>query len=321
MKYETNSSHFPAFTFCNINPIRIDLFSEKLNYDYQREKNRTISRWLNTTDWWKVLNTSMIKPKPISPGKRNSVEEPDDPQLSEGMRFAKNLTADEFKQALAEHLYRLLNFSNNGTSNYDQIRTTYGYKLEDMLLKCTFNGRACDGAFRNLFHPEYGNCYTFDHEKVGRQSSFRSIKGIGETNNNDYTLSLELYLHQQYYSEHLDEKAAFRAFLHRKHEVPIVAQNSLYLAPNTYSKLVFSKRIIRHVSSRASPCRKELTSEMSSKFKTNEDNVYTQALCIRFCEQLFILRYCHCIEPLAMMFFRSSTLDVNGTIASATVCN
>ncbi|CAF1201522.1 unnamed protein product, partial [Didymodactylos carnosus] len=88
-----------------------------------------------------------------------------------------------------------------------------------------------------------------------------------------------------------------------------------------YSKLVFSKRIIHHVNTRASPCRTQLTPEMSLTFRTNETNVYTQALCIKYCQQLYIHHHCQCIEPYAMMFLRSSTVNVKGTITSAKLCN
>ena len=75
-------------------------------------------------------------------------------------------------------------------------------------------------------------------------------------------------------NQYLDNRAAFRIFIHRKHEVPILSQNSLFLAPKTYTKLIFSQRIMTF----SQQCRNDLTDDMKQIFNTPSCTIYTSIM-------------------------------------------
>lgn len=116
---------------------------------------------------------------------------------------------------------------------------------------------------------------------------------------NNFKLYLELFLRQQEYNFYLDDRAAFRIFFHRKHEVPMLSQGSVFLPPNRYTKLSFSQRMFSYHRN----CRKTLTKNMKKVFPENQVR-YTQALCNKLCEQRFIEEKCHCIEPTLFVFYQ-----------------
>lgn len=178
-----------------------------------------------------------------------------------------------------------------------------GYKLNDLLIQCTFNGRLCSRNLTSFFHPNYGNCYTFnndDHVEAAPRNDTFNFWSIDDENSEDgYKLFLELFLYQNEYIPYLDERAAFRLFIHRKDDIPILSQNSLFLAPATFTKLIFSQRVI----SFSQNCRDNLTDDMKRIFNSNHVR-YSQALCLKLCEARYIEKICDCIDQLFMVYFQ-----------------
>jgi hypothetical protein len=175
-----------------------------------------------------------------------------------------------------------------------------GYKLNELLIQCIFNGRSCNENFTTFFHPNYGNCYTFNIINQTDISERNNIWSIEDENIEDgYKLFLELFLYQNEYIPYLDDRAAFRIFIHRKNEIPILSENSLFLAPTTFTKLIFSQRMITF----SQQCRKDLTDDMKQMF--NSDSVrYSQALCFKLCEFRFIQKEYQCTDQIFMVFIQ-----------------
>ena len=188
------------------------------------------------------------------------------------------------------------------------------YKLDDLLIHCSFNTRLCYRNLTKFFYPSYGNCYTFNNdehvEPIRRNdtSHFRSIDD--EDVEDDYKLFLELFLYQNEYIPSLDDRAAFRLFIHRKNQIPILSQNSLFLAPTTFTKLIFSQRII----SFSQQCRNDLTDDMKQIFNPKYTQ-YSQALCLKLCEFRFVEKVFRCTDRLFMIyvqfFTRNETIQMN----------
>ena len=66
------------------------------------------------------------------------------------------------------------------------VRKSIGYQIEDMLVSCMFNFLQCDSSdFSYYYHPQYGDCYTFNKEMPAKTNS---VPGV------TYGLILELYL-------------------------------------------------------------------------------------------------------------------------------
>lgn len=210
------------------------------------------------------------------------------------------LNASEYRKAFAAYIDRILNSQAIGQVN---PLVKWSYQLKDLLITCTFNRRLCFSNLTLLFHPNYGNCYTFDHLTHVQSKQIDPIRPdwsvddlVGE---NNYKLYLELFLRQQEYNLFFDDRAAFRLFIHRKDEVPMLSQTSVFLAPNRYTKLSFSQRFLTF----SQQCRADLTDEMKRIFSAKQVR-YTQALCVKLCEQRFIEGKCRCIEPMLLVFFQ-----------------
>jgi hypothetical protein len=198
---------------------------------------------------------------------------------------------------------------NNKKSTYIES----GYKLNDLLIRCTFNGQLCHRNFTSFFHPNYGNCYTFDNDIHVESKSQRDMSrswSIDDGNvENGYKLFLELFLYEDEYISYLDDRAAFRIFIHRKNEIPILSQNSLFLAPTKFTKLVFSQRIIAF----SQQCRNELTNDMKKTFSSSQVR-YSQALCFKLCELRYMDKHCKCKDPLFMVFSQFFTKNETSNI-------
>jgi hypothetical protein len=223
---------------------------------------------------------------------------------------------DEFRREYSAYIDRILADQVNGQAH---PFVKWGFKLNDLLISCIFNKKLCDRNLTQFFHPDYGNCYTFDnnhHVLTEETNDIPHDWSIDDDNgDNNYKLFLELYLHQPLYNQYLDPRAAFRIFIHRKYEVPILSQNSLFLGPNKYTKLSFSQRIM----SFSRQCRNELTDEMKQIFVTRHVR-YTQALCYKICEHRIVAKYCECIAPTLAVFYQyfTNTNDNNGDSQTTT---
>ena len=207
----------------------------------------------------------------------------------------------------------------NNLNNKTSMSIKSGYTLNDLLIDCTFNGRVCHRNLTLFVHPNYGNCYTFDndvHVAKERNKSTPHFWSVDDEDDEDgYRLVMELYLYQYEYIQYLNERAAFRIFIHRKHEIPVLSQNSLFLAPTTFTKLIFSQRIL----SFSQQCQDDFTDDMKQMF--NSDHIkYSQALCFKLCEFRYIATHCQCIDILFMVFFQFFTKNQTKQLSPKYLC-
>lgn len=245
--------HFPAITFCNVNPLRDDGFVSDDR-------------------------------KPGLPGYDNS----------------SKIGEQEYRKIIAAYMERILAAQVSG-ERHPLVKS--GYQLDDLLITCIFNKHFCHRNLTQIFHPNYGNCYTFDHHQHVQNEQIDDIRydwSINDDNGDkSYKLFLEIYLHQKEYIEFLDQRAALRLFVHRKQEIPMLSETSLLLRPNKYTELSFLPRVMsfsRH-------CRNDSTAEMKATFLTQEVR-YTQPLCFKLCEHRFIIKRCRCVEQAFAVFYQ-----------------
>jgi len=212
---------------------------------------------------------------------------------------SSSLNESEYRKAVSAYFERILPAQVHGQQH---PFVDWGFKLNDLLITCIFNKRLCHGNLTQIFHPNYGNCYTFDNEKHV-QSEINDVRydwSIDNDNRDDnYKLFLELFLHQKDYNELLEHRAAFRIFIHRKNELPMLSQNSVFVGPNKYTKLIFSRRVMSFLQQ----CQNNLTDDMKQIFLTHQVR-YTQALCYKLCKHRFIVKKCHCIELTLAVFYQ-----------------
>lgn len=180
----------------------------------------------------------------------------------------------------------------------------FGFQLNDILVTCIFNKQKCKRNLRQMFHPNYGICYTFDNDLHIRNETFHDTRQDWFINNDDngdekYQVFFEFYLQQREYNQYLDNRAAMRIFIHRKHEIPILSQTSLIIGPNRYTKISFLPRVMSLIQQ----CRYDLTDNMKIIF-SNQQVRYTQALCYKICEHQSIIQQCQCIDPRFVVFYQ-----------------
>jgi hypothetical protein len=212
---------------------------------------------------------------------------------------SSSLTEDEYLKAFHAYIVRIREAKDDG-QRYAFVEL--GFKLNDILITCVFNGRSCGRNLTQFFHPNYGNCYTFDNDKhlQSEINYARNYWSINDDNREDnYRLFLELFLLQNKYNQALENRAGFRIFIHQKNEIPILSQHSLLVGPNKFTTLRFLPRVVSFYQQ----CQKDLTKYMKEMFLTNQVR-YTQALCYKLCKHRFIVQRCKCIDPLFLVFYR-----------------
>lgn len=195
-----------------------------------------------------------------------------------------------------------------------------GYRLNDLMIQCHFKGYLCHRNLSSFFHPAYGNCYTFHHdENVNfrfRKNSFRFWTIENDDQTYSYKLFLELFVYRDEYIPHFDDRAAFRVFIHRKNEIPILSQTSFFLAPGVFTKLIFSYRQI----SFSRKCRTKLTRRMEEIFLPGEGR-YSQTLCYKLCELNYLERLCRCVEPNFLVFAKFFRRNQTKQFQSSQICS
>ena len=226
------------------------------------------------------------------------------------------MNESEYSKAFAAYIDRILAAQAIGQV-HPLVR--WSYQLNDLLITCVFNERLCHSNLTLLFHPNYGNCYTFDHkshvrrEKTQTRHDWSVDQIVGDYN---YKLYLELFLHQQEYNQYFDERAGFRLFIHRTHELPMLSETSLFLGPDRYTKLSFSQRVL----SFTQRCRTDLTENMQRIFSTKQVR-YTQALCLKLCEQRFLEDRCDCVLPTLFVFYQFYSNRDDRTSNETRICS
>lgn len=216
-----------------------------------------------------------------------------------GSDASATVNESEYRQAVSDYIDRILTAHVNGETH---PFVKWGFSLNDLLIRCIFNKRYCDRNLTQLYHPDYGNCYTFDNDKNVQENEIHNVpldwSADIDNGDNNYKLYLELFLHQQQYNEYIENRAAFRIFIHRKNELPVLRQNSLFLEPNKYTKLSFSQSIKIF----SQNCRSDLTPNMKKIFPQHIR--YTQALCYKLCETEYFATQCQCIERRLAVFYQ-----------------
>lgn len=221
--------------------------------------------------------------------------------LDENSACARSSCTDKQRyKSFIEYMKKFLVMNINNTHS---TTIPSGYQLDELLIQCTFNNRPCHHHFTPFFYPNYGNCYTFNltaaNDNIGRKNISRATSIEDEYFGDSYKLSLELFVYENEYIPFIEERTAFRIYIHRPNEIPILSPNSLFLAPKTFTKLIYSQRILTF----SQQCRRELTEEMNMMFNGYSMR-YSQALCLKLCEFRFIEQVCRCSDPLLLVFVR-----------------
>ena len=100
-----------------------------------------------------------------------------------------NYSADNFRKPFELLTESELKFFKEFLPFGFDVKPKLGYKIEEMLIKCSFSNKKCDtNDFQRIYHSFYGNCFVFNsqtNQSKVKKSFIAGVKG---------GLSLELYV-------------------------------------------------------------------------------------------------------------------------------
>ncbi|CAL1539952.1 unnamed protein product [Lymnaea stagnalis] len=305
---------FPAVTICNANPIRKSkksLASTDLNTVIDAIDP---DRLMGLVDEW-VPNYA-----PIPPGNYNGAPMFEDPQrvnnffddvgLNLNISFPWEDDSDVMEDFQGQKFKRDVEQSpttttanpgpttsitrSNTTSLYrtEQLfkslynaedswtREVMGHKIQDLLIQCSFAGRACiQSDFKLTQSSTYGNCYTIQYSQY---VSRRSGPSDG--------LEMILFLESDEYIKGISSGTGAQVVVHQQETVPFPDDEGMAIAAGTQSIISIRQVEIDRLGAPHGICTD------IRDFKTKYGVKYTRLICQKTCEQIRIRENCACYE-------------------------
>lgn len=203
------------------------------------------------------------------------------------------MNAIEYTNARLD-LFRLeVKYQNMNQQQLQQI----GFKLDEMLISCTFNQIRCNSSnFSWLYSYEYGNCYTFNLGDNGMNLLEVHKGGIHNG------LQLELYVADTDILNEFVYKTGIQLVVHNQSTLPDL-DDGIYVSTGFETNLLVDRTFSFKLDSPYSTCTKivngkaEIISKLYDKaekyFNLKE---YNQKLCIKLCFQNNTEQRCKCSD-------------------------
>ena len=202
---------------------------------------------------------------------------------------------------------KALNFVSSPSFS-EENRTRLGYSIDEMLIKCTFNGIKCSNDdFRRIFLYDYGNCYQFNSNKDANES-VAPIKNAYEPGFRN-GLYLELLIYEGYYSYSFQPETGAILFAHNQTSRPMNSPG-IKLKTNIMTSIGLSKQFSQKQPYPSSDCRDLESASFNRLFYDlllASNYTYKQKDCYDLCLQSIIIKQCGCYD------LRFLPLDDNST--------
>ena len=258
------SSIFPKVTICMQSP-----FITKNSIDFLKEINQKVNPNIDIFDYDQIKNLS----------------------------FAN-------KSALIDDIIELAILTMLSKNFTNEQRKNFGHKLDDILIKCNFNGIACSSAnFTWKFDRFYGNCFVFNSGENSLELKKSYLSG------SFYGLNILIY-------SNFHENLTLINSNFRGRGVYVRFENSSYLSDDSFDNGV---NILPGQSTSCSLRRLfkfNLAKPYSSCVLEHDYNydivdliakspyAYTQRLCIYQCMQKQLIKECNCIDSNQLSLFQ-----------------
>ncbi|GIX77036.1 amiloride-sensitive sodium channel subunit gamma-2 [Caerostris extrusa] len=160
-------------------------------------------------------------------------------------------------------------------NNAKQYR--FGYKVDDLIVNCSFNGKSCDSTFFWwTWNFRYGNCYTINGDQLMSASA-------GSSNGLELTLHVEP---EEYAS--ISHTIGMRIVIHNPMDFADPELNGINIFPGYETDISLSQTIIRR-----------LPAPYKDKCVSYADNIFqqSQTQCMQDCIQEYNYKQCDCVEP------------------------
>ncbi len=195
----------------------------------------------------------------------------------------------------------------------EEFRRSIGFELDDMLLQCNFNWIPCSKSdFNYLYDPIYGNCFTFNNQRIIKQVSSQGPS---------YGLVLDLFLGNPKVQSDYEINDGVIIVIHNQSTVPFFSSDRIYSATNSETDLKISRNFISKLGMPYNNCIKSgqaFESEYYSYIVSILEMKYTQQHCFSLCLQKIGIDNCNCSLNWLKNYQNSSycTLDKIGCMTN-----
>ncbi|KAI0236559.1 Amiloride-sensitive sodium channel subunit alpha [Lamellibrachia satsuma] len=297
LQHSAQAFHFPAVTFCNLNPLRASAVR-----DGKSRVGQVFSSFANVNAS-NATGPEADLPKPTT---FPSVEDEwDDDGILDGSTDDLNYTTETTEFQTQERFGRL--FSRLSRKQ----RQKAGHQMSAMLLRCSWNGRPCNAMnFTHFNNYLYGNCFTFNG--VSNNMNLTTTR-TGPL----YGLSMRLFVEQFEYVESLSDAAGVILVVHNQTSMPFPEDDGISISPGTKTFI----GLIRHTTTRIGQpygnCADYTTKENLDrnayvrKVPTVE---YSLQACTKTCFQRHLMTRCGCYSeryPFACNITAYASVDVS----------
>ncbi|XP_021358354.1 degenerin-like protein unc-105 isoform X2 [Mizuhopecten yessoensis] len=256
--------HFPAVSFCNINPLK------KMQLD---ELSIPLKFFMTLSEV--ELKEKSKRDQPIIMDKNN----PEFPFLRKFEKYgiakeewdlAKNIPDNHFqvRNMLVSDLIQKMDAS-------ELLRV--GHSLDDMLLHCSFNSRRCNSSdFAHFKSGRFGNCYTLQSDRF-----------VSTVPGPSHGLTLMLNLDSHEYVSPYSSGHGLKLVVHEPGTYPFIEEQGVTLAPD-WTFISLKQKKINRLGHPHGNCEKHL------EYKSKYGITYTRMACEQICLITLTEDICDC---------------------------
>ncbi|KFM68532.1 Degenerin unc-8, partial [Stegodyphus mimosarum] len=199
----------------------------------------------------------------------------------------KYISSFRLPSAIKEkYLYKEDRFMNFYAKMDTESRKRYGYMLQELIKKCSFNSVLCNETDFTFFqNMQYGNCYTFNRKEDGKE--LKKVSRIGPQS----ALELELNVMVDSYLD-VTQTVGARVVIHNPEEDPNPEEDGVNISPGFESHISLLKTSIHRL---PAPYRDRCGNYMKKKDLNGSTKSHLD--CTRKCILDLSLNICSCVNP------------------------
>lgn len=180
----------------------------------------------------------------------------------------------------------------------ESFKQSLSYNIDDMLVNCRFDKLAClSSDFAHFYTPGFGNCYKFNSGVLANKTktNIKKISSPGRRN----ALQLELFTGYMSPTHDLVYSYGFQVFIHNASSLPPIGTQAISLPVGYETDLVIKQTNLIKQPSPYSDCIDDVNSIKSFdsdcyRSTFNLVGKYDQSMCVRLCQQNYIIQSCQC---------------------------
>lgn len=193
----------------------------------------------------------------------------------------------------------------------ESIRREFGYRIENMLVSCSFNFKNCTVEdFTHHYDPLRGMCYTFNKGIYNNGSSY--ILKTVNANGANTGLSLEFYIGDSILETQCELDDGMLISIHNQSLAPFTQDNELKCAAGSETDFIVTRIFISKLEKPYGNCLKDINS--NSKFDSEIfryivqtlNVTYSQKYCFSLCQQRETMAICNC-SNIELPIFKNGT--------------